>query len=167
MLAEVPESARRGLPTLNVTGAVYSENPAQRLLLVNGLVLPQGATAAPEVVIEEIRPAAPPSTSAAPASASASEEHRLMAIELSKQARADAIASIERWFREERDEKIGNIAAGALLGFFLEELGPVVFNQAVAQVQERLQMRIMELDIEIHEDEFQYWRRRERAARGR
>jgi general secretion pathway protein B len=55
MLAEVPESARRGLPTLNVTGAVYSENPAQRLLLVNGLVLPQGATAAPEVVIEEIR----------------------------------------------------------------------------------------------------------------
>jgi general secretion pathway protein B len=55
MLAEVPESARRGLPALNVTGAVYSENPAQRLLLVNGLVLPQGATAAPEVVIEEIR----------------------------------------------------------------------------------------------------------------
>ena len=42
-----------------------------------------------------------------------------------------------------------------------------VFNQAVAQVQERLQMRIMELDIEIHEDEFQYWRRRERAARAR
>ncbi len=90
-----------------------------------------------------------------------------MAIELSKQARADAIASIERWFREERDEKIGNIAAGALLGFFLEELGPVVFNQAVAQVQERMQMRIMELDIEVHEDEFQYWRRRERSIRSR
>jgi uncharacterized protein (DUF2164 family) len=86
-----------------------------------------------------------------------------MAIELSKQARADAIASIERWFREERDEKIGNIAAGALLGFVLEEIGPLVFNQAVAQVQERLQTRIMELDIEFHEDEFQYWRRRERA----
>ena len=43
------------LGTLNVTGAVYSETPAQRLLLVNGLVLPQGATAAPDVVIEEIR----------------------------------------------------------------------------------------------------------------
>ena len=90
-----------------------------------------------------------------------------MAIELSKQARAEAIASIERWFREERDEKIGNIAAGALLGFVLEEIGPLVFNQAVAQVQERLQTRIMELDIEFHEDEFQFWRRRERAARGR
>ena len=82
-------------------------------------------------------------------------------------ARADAIVSIERWFREERDEKIGNIAAGALPGFFLGELGPVVFNQAVAQVPERLQMRIMALDIEVHEDEFQYGRRRERAARNR
>lgn len=90
-----------------------------------------------------------------------------MAIELSKQARADAIVSIERWFREERDEKIGNIAAGALLGFFLEELGPVVFNQAVAQVQERLQMRIMELDIEVHEDEFPFWKRQPKSVRGR
>ncbi len=90
-----------------------------------------------------------------------------MAIELDKQARAEAIASIERWFREERDEKIGNIPAGALLGFFLEELGPLVFNQAVAQVQERLQKRVMELDLEIQEDEFQYWRRREHAAGGR
>jgi uncharacterized protein (DUF2164 family) len=80
-----------------------------------------------------------------------------MAIELSKDARKELITSIERYFREERDEKIGNIAAGALLGFFLEELGAVVYNQAVADVQERLQARVAELDIEIHEDEFQYW----------
>jgi len=35
---------------------VYSSNPGQRLLLVNNLVLPQGAQAAPEVTLEEIRP---------------------------------------------------------------------------------------------------------------
>lgn len=34
-----------------------------------------------------------------------------------------AIASIERYFREYMDEKIGNVSAGALLGFFLEEGG--------------------------------------------
>ena len=33
---------------------------------------------------------------------------------------------------------IGNIAAGGLLGFFLEEIGPVIYNKAVADVQERL-----------------------------
>ena len=82
-----------------------------------------------------------------------------MTIEISKQARSEAVVSIERYFQVNMEEKIGNIAAGALLGFFLEELGPIVYNKAVADVQERLQSRISELDIEVHEDEFQYWRK--------
>ena len=88
-----------------------------------------------------------------------------MAIEVSAEQRKQAIASIERYFREHRDEKVGNIAAGALLGFFLEELGPVVYNQAVADVQARLQARVMEVDIEVHEDEFTYWRKFDSTAR--
>jgi len=88
-----------------------------------------------------------------------------MAIELAAEQRKEAIASIERYFREQMDEKIGNIAAGALLGYFLEELGPLVYNRAVADVQERLQARVMEVDIEVHEDEFGYWRKFEREAR--
>ena len=82
-----------------------------------------------------------------------------MTIEISKEARKEAIASIERYFAENMEDKIGNIAAGALLGFILEEIGPVIYNRAVTDVQERLQSRIMEVDIEIHEDEFQYWRK--------
>ncbi|MGB2882030.1 MAG: DUF2164 domain-containing protein, partial [Rhodoferax sp.] len=54
-----------------------------------------------------------------------------MTIEISKEAKKQAIASIERYFQENMDEKIGNIAAGALLGFFLEEIGPTIYNQAV------------------------------------
>ena len=42
-----------------------------------------------------------------------------MSIEISKEARQQAIASIERYCRENLDEPIGNIAAGAMLGFFL------------------------------------------------
>jgi uncharacterized protein (DUF2164 family) len=90
-----------------------------------------------------------------------------MTIELSKDARQEAIASIERYFLEHMDEKIGNIAAGGLLGFFLEEIGPTIYNQAVADVQERLQVKVSELDIEIHEDEFQYWRKFARANKTR
>ena len=88
-----------------------------------------------------------------------------MTIELPKEVRKEAIASIERYFQENMDEKIGNIAAGGLLGFFLEELGPLVYNKAVADVQERLQSRVAELDSEIHEDEFQYWRKFDRSRR--
>lgn len=82
-----------------------------------------------------------------------------MPIELPKDIRAQAIASIERWCREHLDEPIGNVAAGGLLGFFLEEIGPSIYNQAVADVQERLQARVAELDIEVHEDGFGYWRK--------
>ena len=61
------------------------------------------------------------------------------------------------------DEPIGNVAAGGLLGFFLEEIGPSIYNKAVADVQERLQARISELDLEVHEEPFQYWRKYEKA----
>lgn len=90
-----------------------------------------------------------------------------MSIELPKDVRARAVTSIERWFEVNRDEKIGNIAAGGLLAFFLEEIGPSIYNRAVADVQERLQARVSELDLEVHEDEFGYWRRFETRAKGR
>ena len=82
-----------------------------------------------------------------------------MDIELGREARIRAIQSIERWFQTERDERIGNIAAGALLGFFLKEIAPSVYNLAVADAQERMQARVAELDIELHADEFAYWRK--------
>ena len=82
-----------------------------------------------------------------------------MSIEIPKEVRNQAIASIERYFLENMDEKIGNITAAALLGFFVEEVGPVIYNLAVAQVQERLQLRVMEVDLEINEAEFPYWRK--------
>jgi uncharacterized protein (DUF2164 family) len=90
-----------------------------------------------------------------------------MPIELNKDARSEAIKSIERYFQENMEERIGNIAAGALLGFFVEEIGPVIYNQAVADVQERLQARISEIDIEVHEDEFQYWRKYDAQRRSK
>ena len=82
-----------------------------------------------------------------------------MAIELSSESRKQAVASIERYFLETTGEEIGNIAAAGLLTFFLEEVGPVVYNKAVADAQERIQMRAAELDIDIHEAEWQYWRK--------
>jgi uncharacterized protein (DUF2164 family) len=90
-----------------------------------------------------------------------------MAIELSKQARAEAIKSIERYFEEQLEQRIGNIAAAGLLNFFVAEIGPSIYNQAVAEVQERLQARVAELDIELHEEEFDYWPSQARAVKPR
>lgn len=53
-LSELPEDLRRQIPPLVITGVVYSDSPAQSLLLVNKLVLTQGNLAAPEVMLERI-----------------------------------------------------------------------------------------------------------------
>lgn len=90
-----------------------------------------------------------------------------MTIEITKEKRKEVIASIQRYFEENKEEKIGNIAAGALLDFLLEELGPIVYNKAVSDVQERLQSRVMEVDIEVHEDEFQYWSKYDRQRKSK
>jgi uncharacterized protein (DUF2164 family) len=86
-------------------------------------------------------------------------------IELPKETRQQAIASIERWFLENLDQKVGNITAGGLLSFIVEEIGPSLYNRGVADAQERLQARVSELDFEVHEDEFTYWKKYDAAAK--
>ncbi len=90
-----------------------------------------------------------------------------MTIELSPEDRRQAITSIERYFRENMEEPIGNVAAGGLLGFLLEEIGPSIYNKGVADAQERMQARVAELDFEVHEEEFAYWRKYDKARRGK
>jgi len=83
----------------------------------------------------------------------------MISIEISKQARTDAIASIQRYFEENMAEPIGDLPAGLLLNFFLEEVGPVVYNQAVRDAQARMQQRAADLDGELYADAFQYWKK--------
>jgi uncharacterized protein (DUF2164 family) len=86
-------------------------------------------------------------------------------IELSKQSRDDSIASIKRYFEENLPEPIGDLPANLLLNFLLEEIGPAIYNQAIADAQTRLQQRVADLDGELYEDEFQYWPRTEAKRR--
>ncbi len=80
-----------------------------------------------------------------------------MTIEISPEASNVAIASIQRYFSENMDEPIGSLEAGSLLSFVLKEIGPLVYNKAVADAQARLQERVAELDVEVYEEEFSYW----------
>ena len=90
-----------------------------------------------------------------------------MAIELTKEAKQNALESLQKYFEVNMEETLGNLAGGALLSFILEEIGPTIYNKGVADAQERMQVRLSELDYEVHEDEFQYWRKQERQRKGR
>jgi uncharacterized protein (DUF2164 family) len=80
-----------------------------------------------------------------------------MAIELSKQARNEAIASIKRYFEENFSDPIGDLPAGLLLNYFLEEIGPAIYNQAIADAQARMQRYVGDLNGDLFAEEFQYW----------
>ncbi|RJG20726.1 DUF2164 domain-containing protein [Massilia cavernae] len=80
-----------------------------------------------------------------------------MTIEISSDATNAAIGSIQRYFAENMDEPIGSLEAGSLLSFILKEIGPLVYNKAIADAQARLQERVAELDVEVYEEEFSYW----------
>ncbi len=80
-----------------------------------------------------------------------------MPIELPKDRRKAAIASIIRYFHEHQAEEIGVIAASSILDFFLGEIAPCIANKTATEIIKRLQTQITELDIDFHEEEFQYW----------
>jgi uncharacterized protein (DUF2164 family) len=90
-----------------------------------------------------------------------------MTIEIPKQARTDAVASIQRYFEENMPEPIGELAAGLLLNFFLEEVGPVIYNRAIADAQARMVQRVSDLSGELFADEFQYWVKADAKRKGR
>ena len=55
-LSELPESTRRELPKLAISGSVYSDDPASRFVMVNGEAMREGATLGADLVLEQIRP---------------------------------------------------------------------------------------------------------------
>lgn len=80
-------------------------------------------------------------------------------IELTKPVRGQAVASLRRYFEENMPEPMGDLQAGLMLDFFLEEIGPVIYNQAIAEAQERMSLRVADLTGELFADGFQYWPR--------
>jgi general secretion pathway protein B len=53
-MAELPPQLRQSLPPLTLGGAIYSPEPANRLLIVNGQVMREKAQIAPDLVLESI-----------------------------------------------------------------------------------------------------------------
>jgi len=80
-----------------------------------------------------------------------------MTIKLEASTEKQLSNSIQRYFTENLDMSIGNLESATLLDFILKEIGPSIYNQAISDAQNRLLQRVQELDIEVHETEFNYW----------
>jgi len=76
-----------------------------------------------------------------------------MRIRLEDERRADLVARIQRHLREHFDEDLGELKAGLLLDFFVKELGPPVYNQAIKDAHDFLAEKLVDLEGEFYEPE--------------
>jgi len=54
-----------------------------------------------------------------------------MEIELNKETRILLIENLKRYYWNERNEELGNLAADLLLDFIVNDIGPHIYNKAV------------------------------------
>jgi uncharacterized protein (DUF2164 family) len=72
-------------------------------------------------------------------------KNEMKRIKLSKEEEKLALEEIIHFFDKERDEEIGNLAAVMLLEFFVEKLGPSIYNQAIADAQKYMTSKAEDL----------------------
>ena len=82
-----------------------------------------------------------------------------MAIELTPDTTKKLKASIQRYFKEELDQDIGDLKAGLMLDFCVKEIGASIYNQAIADAQTFFSARVVDLEGACYEREFGYWKR--------
>jgi uncharacterized protein (DUF2164 family) len=76
-----------------------------------------------------------------------------MAIRISPETRKRVIASLKRYAAENLDEELGDLKAELLLDFCLKEIGPPIYNKAIADAQAYFTDRVSDLEGVCHEEE--------------
>ena len=82
-----------------------------------------------------------------------------MAIKLQNDSEKYLIGSIKRFFAESMNDDIGDLKASLVLDFCMREIGPTIYNQAIADAQTYFQDRASELGGVRFEAEFDFWKK--------
>jgi uncharacterized protein (DUF2164 family) len=71
------------------------------------------------------------------------------------------VARVIRLSKAERSVgfAVGDLKARLLLEYCLEEIGPSIYNQAIADAQSYFTGRVADLEGVCHEEEFGFWPR--------
>ena len=84
-------------------------------------------------------------------------------IVISDDARKRALASIRRYFAESLDDEIGELKATLVLDYVLAELGPTIYNQAIADARGFFEERAADLGAICYHAEFPFWAKVKRS----
>jgi uncharacterized protein (DUF2164 family) len=83
---------------------------------------------------------------------------RAMRIQLTGDRRDRMLRSIRKFFAEQLDIELGELAAERILEFFVKELGAPVYNQAIQDARGFLQGKLDDLEGEFYEPDEPYSR---------
>ena len=73
-------------------------------------------------------------------------------LELDRATRAAHIQALQTYFRDQREEEVGELQAGFLLDFVITHIGPSIYNRAIRDAQTHLATVTSELDLTLHLD---------------
>lgn len=76
-----------------------------------------------------------------------------MPIKLEPGVKQRAVQSLRQYFEEHLEQELGNLDAEFLLDFVVGQVGPPIYNAAVADVQVYLRDRLADLDADLFEPE--------------
>ncbi|WP_211747395.1 DUF2164 domain-containing protein [Paenibacillus sp. Marseille-Q4541] len=71
-------------------------------------------------------------------------------MKLPKEQKDQMIRLIQAYFETERGETIGDLAADGVLDFFMTELSPYVYNQALGDCRVMVNQRMVSLEEDIY-----------------
>ncbi len=66
-------------------------------------------------------------------------------IKLSKEKRSELALAIKNYFRTEREEEIGDLAASLFLDFIVEKMAPEFYNQGVFDSYKYMEEKIEDI----------------------
>lgn len=66
-------------------------------------------------------------------------------VTLDKEKREKLISEIQEYFLVERDEELGNLAAGFILDFIIENIAPTFYNQGIRDSIKYMNERVEDL----------------------
>jgi uncharacterized protein (DUF2164 family) len=76
-----------------------------------------------------------------------------MRANLSDERRGILEEAVQQLFREEFERDLSEFHASRLTDFYLNQLGPPVYNQAVQDARAYIQLKLDDLDGEVYEPE--------------
>lgn len=73
-----------------------------------------------------------------------------MKFKLSREGKQRIVNNVKQYFLTEREEEIGDLAAEFLVDYMLEQLGPVIYNQAIEDAGTVINERMVSMEEEVH-----------------